>query len=318
MRALGGPALDLFYKPVGADPDYTRPLHSVEWHYYVRGTSRTIPTQLYYGYGQTNAALYRPLIGLGINIAAIGTHWRHGTEIVSENFIDARVGGGSWVDLGTGGGLFLGNMDLGDSLNIDFRMNIPDPYPIDEGPVTYVTGAAMDDNALLWTTLDTTQATEVEIIVSGDETPFAITVVGQTITVTVETDVNGDAVTTAETVITEIAGDPVASLMVSAANYGVSEGTGVVEAVSAFTLANGVRKGPINFQIVFTSGNMLGDPGESGLCDTFITGLCDQKGAAMLKSSSAQNIDWLLGRAFVVTAADGTSLADFVEFPTVD
>jgi hypothetical protein len=92
-----------------------------------------------------------------------------------------------------------------------------------------VTGEEGDDNALEWTAAARGLRPTIALVDPEDtEQALAIVVAGETITVSLETDVNGDIATTAEDLITAIEADEDASALVTVADYGDSDGSGAV------------------------------------------------------------------------------------------
>ncbi|HOS77599.1 MAG TPA: hypothetical protein PLL15_06110 [Syntrophales bacterium] len=108
---------------------------------------------------------------------------------------------------------------------------------------TLTTGAAEDDNAILFTAVKYGKAEE-DISIElrdpeGNDQALAVDVVGRDIIVSLATGVAGAITSTAAEVIAAIADSPAADL-VTAANAGDSTGEGVVEAEASADLAGGV------------------------------------------------------------------------------
>jgi phage tail sheath protein FI len=79
-------------------------------------------------------------------------------------------------------------------------------------------------------------AVSVELVVSGNDTPLSVEVLGQAITVNLATDGAGDPVSTADQVVVAVAGSPNASALVTAE----TQDAGIVQAAAVATLSGGV------------------------------------------------------------------------------
>jgi hypothetical protein len=79
----------------------------------------------------------------------------------------------------------------------------------------------------------------VTYVVSGNNTPLSVSVVGSDITVNIATDGGGSPTSTAAQVIAAIAASTPASALVTAANAASNNGTGTMAAVGTTNLANG-------------------------------------------------------------------------------
>lgn len=79
----------------------------------------------------------------------------------------------------------------------------------------------------------------IAYIVSGNDTPLSISVIGTDIVVNVATDNDGDPTSTAAQVLAAIEADEDASALVTVAHAASNDGTGVVAAVAAANLTGG-------------------------------------------------------------------------------
>ena len=79
-------------------------------------------------------------------------------------------------------------------------------------------------------------AVSVEFVVSGNDTPLSVEVLGQAITVNLATDGAGDPVSTADQVVAAVVGSPYASALVTAE----TQETGVVQAAALANLSGGM------------------------------------------------------------------------------
>lgn len=79
-------------------------------------------------------------------------------------------------------------------------------------------------------------AVSVELVVSGNDTPLSVEVLGLAITVNLATDGAGDPVSTADQVVAAVVGSPEASALVTA---GTQE-TGIVQAAASANLSGGM------------------------------------------------------------------------------
>ncbi len=112
----------------------------------------------------------------------------------------------------------------------------------DGGVATLDTGVEADNNGLTWTAVSPgTPGNDitVEFVVAGNDTPLSIVVTGNAIVVNVATDSSGLAVSTAAAIEAAITADPFASLLVTVAATGLSDGTGVVTAQGPTHLFSG-------------------------------------------------------------------------------
>jgi hypothetical protein len=107
-----------------------------------------------------------------------------------------------------------------------------------------VTGVVGNNNAIRWTSKVHGQAGNMIAVVLKDpgaaSQALSVSVSGSVITVSLATDGASAITSTASDVITAVNGDADASALVSAANEGASNGTGVVVAVAETHLAGGV------------------------------------------------------------------------------
>jgi hypothetical protein len=93
------------------------------------------------------------------------------------------------------------------------------------------TGVEGNNNAITWTAKkcgNSGNAIIVDIVVSGNSVPLSIDVAGNTVTINSATNGGGSATTTAAQAIAAVAADANASVLVSGANKGTSNGSGVV------------------------------------------------------------------------------------------
>ncbi len=94
-----------------------------------------------------------------------------------------------------------------------------------------VSGVVGSNNAIRWTALRPGIVGNniiVDIVVSGNNTPFSISVSGNIITINAATDGSGNAVTTAAQARAAISEHTVASKIISSANEGASDGSGII------------------------------------------------------------------------------------------
>ena len=92
-------------------------------------------------------------------------------------------------------------------------------------------GLEGSNNAISWTAKKSGIAGNgitVDIVVSGTDASLSVAVSGNTITINSATDGGGSATTTAEEAIEAVQNDAAASLLVSGANTGSSDGSGAV------------------------------------------------------------------------------------------
>lgn len=105
-----------------------------------------------------------------------------------------------------------------------------------------VTGVVGDDNAIHWTSRipgSNGNDISVAIVVAGNNTALSVAVAAGVITVNSATDGAGAATSTADQVKTAVEADPEADALVTVADEGASDGSGVVAAVAATPLAGG-------------------------------------------------------------------------------
>ena len=102
------------------------------------------------------------------------------------------------------------------------------------GSITYATGATGDegsDTGLTWTADVVGSGITVNLVDPGEEdASLVVSVTGTHVTVSLATDENGDITSTAAEVDAAIDADAAATALVSPANTGASDGSGVVEA----------------------------------------------------------------------------------------
>jgi len=109
------------------------------------------------------------------------------------------------------------------------------------GKATEDTGVEGNNNAITWNAKkpgSNGNTIVVDIVVSGTDTSLSIEVSGNTVTINSATNGGGSATTTAAQAIAAVAADANASLIVSGANKGASNGSGVV-ADETVTLCGG-------------------------------------------------------------------------------
>ena len=106
-----------------------------------------------------------------------------------------------------------------------------------------VTGVVADNNAILWTAVqpgDAGEAIKVALVdPSANSQDLAVSVIGDTVSVSLKTGSAGAIESTAAQVIAAVNAHLVAKTLVTAANTGASTGAGVVAAVAATSLAGG-------------------------------------------------------------------------------
>lgn len=106
-----------------------------------------------------------------------------------------------------------------------------------------VTGVVADNNAILWTAVqpgDAGEAIKVALVdPSANSQDLAVSVIGDTVSVSLKTGSAGAIESTAAQVIAAVNAHLVAKTLVVAANSGASTGAGVVVAVGATALAGG-------------------------------------------------------------------------------
>lgn len=120
---------------------------------------------------------------------------------------------------------------------------VSDGEPTAEAKAALTTSLAGDDNDLVWTSKlvgnDGNQTTIEYLDPQAVDQSLAITVDGYAITVSLETDGNGDIATTADDIKTELGNVAAADALVSAADAGEDDGSGVVTAMAATALEGG-------------------------------------------------------------------------------
>ncbi|MBW2672312.1 MAG: hypothetical protein JRD89_02700 [Deltaproteobacteria bacterium] len=116
------------------------------------------------------------------------------------------------------------------------------------GPATLITGDEGSNNAILWTARCPGSAgndISVELVdPNGNDQSLAVTVTGNKISVSLATDSGGAITSTAANIIAAIEGDAGANALVTVANAGESDGTGVVSPVAETALSGGVDVTP--------------------------------------------------------------------------
>lgn len=108
---------------------------------------------------------------------------------------------------------------------------------------TFTTALAGANNDLTYTALNagtTGNAITVTYVVAGNSTPLSVSVTGTAITVNVATSGGGAATSTAAQVRDAVNGSAQAAALVHVDNAAGNDGTGVVTALSAQSLAAGV------------------------------------------------------------------------------
>lgn len=135
----------------------------------------------------------------------------------------------------------------GDADEADFIMQsnlVTDGAPQATVQADLTTALTGDNNDLVFTAIPLGvlgNEITIEYVDPEDESvPLSVAVDGNAITVTLETDGNGDIVTLASEIITAIEADAEADALVTVANAGGNDGTGVVTALAATALADGV------------------------------------------------------------------------------
>lgn len=134
MRADNGATFNIFYiDPTSGVLDV--PIRAAYFDYYVRGTTRTEQIRIQY-IGSENPlvnSLQPTLAGLKFGIVWDGGTWRLGSEFVSEGFLSARLlPDGEFVALSDTDGPLLGDLGVGDYVDIELKLVIPEPYPLTE------------------------------------------------------------------------------------------------------------------------------------------------------------------------------------------
>ena len=133
MRADNGAIFDVFY--ITPDGDVlTAPLRSVIFDNYVRGRIRTEQVRLmYYGDQYGDLDIVPAMAGLEFGLVFVGDTWRNGKEINSEGFLSARIlPDGEFSPLTSTSGLYIGDMEVGEYVDLELKLEIPEPYPITE------------------------------------------------------------------------------------------------------------------------------------------------------------------------------------------
>ncbi|QNN51579.1 beta strand repeat-containing protein [Nocardioides mesophilus] len=104
------------------------------------------------------------------------------------------------------------------------------------------TGTVADNNALTWTAASagpTGNDVTVALVAAGADTPLSVTVTGNDVVVGLATDSSGAVTSTAGDVRSAVLADASASGLLSVADTGASDGTGIVTEVAAAQLAGG-------------------------------------------------------------------------------
>ena len=102
----------------------------------------------------------------------------------------------------------------------------------EESEATLKTGVEANNNAILWRAVKAKTPFKIIIKVAGKETKFKLGVAGAVLTVTCATNNAEECITTAAEIIAAVNETAETNVLVTAANAGSSNGTGVVAAVA--------------------------------------------------------------------------------------
>lgn len=125
-------------------------------------------------------------------------------------------------------------------------------YSVTNTTAALTTAVSGDDNDLVFTAVEPGAAgndISVTYVVAGEETPLTVTVNGKDITVNVATDSGGAATSTAAEVKTAIEGNTAAAALVTVANAGGNDGSGVVDALAKTNLSGASTAGTASVSV---------------------------------------------------------------------
>lgn len=171
------------------------------------------------------------------------------------------------------------------------------PDAIAEAKSSLTTGTAASDNGITWTAkADGTLGDAVSVALidpAANSASLSIAVNGNAITVSLATDASGVITTTATALQTAIEADADAASLVTVADTGDSDGTGVVAAVAKTFLAGGVDEAfPLNTPVLINGSKLQASRlGKRGTLPPSIEGILNQIGALIVVVRVAEGVD---------------------------
>lgn len=135
MRADYAPNIEVYQVDGGVD--YARLYHTFHLGLYVRGADRTGTFRIYNARNKSAGAGVSPLTNIFMGVDCFSDNWESGSEILSQGMFYARKNGDpSYVALSDTPNLSLGSLPVDGYVDVDFKLTIPDPYPLDESSQT--------------------------------------------------------------------------------------------------------------------------------------------------------------------------------------
>lgn len=172
---------------------------------------------------------------------------------------------GSSVDLATGISVPVTPQDTRGRLLVG-RMSVRGNINAGTTAAALTTALTGTNNDLVYTskvTGPTGNSITVAYVVSGNSTTLLVTVTGSAISVRVATDGSGNPTSTAAQIAAAIAASTAANALVSVANAGGNDGSGVVTALTATALTGGSS---ILFNVILHERNDSGATADLSLC----------------------------------------------------
>lgn len=116
--------IEIYWLNEEGEPELDMPIRTLPINWYVRGTSRERDIRLYYKRDQTEGA---KLINVALGVEALGEEPELGAEVVSQGFFYMRLKGAqNWTQLTENKLLFIGNLEPGDYVDLQFKFEMPD------------------------------------------------------------------------------------------------------------------------------------------------------------------------------------------------
>lgn len=182
-------------------------------------------------------------IGVGLNSTGKVVAGAGNTGVLGVLVLTKNMKAGDVVDVMTDGEIVEAGGTAGTVYYADPSDGTITDTPPDAAAATLDTGVIADDNALTWTSRDLGAAGNDVTVTLEDPgangSALAVDVVGNDITVSLATDGGGAITTTGDQLKAAIAADADANALVTVADTGASDGSGVVDAEATASLSGG-------------------------------------------------------------------------------